>query len=99
VFYWRYSEIFFNAQFPTFITNTITLSLIIVIESIIVSLLLKIIKKFRENSEPINLEQIETLNRTECPKCGTQFNSIPKYCYNCNQIITNELGEIIGNKK
>ncbi|MHA2288423.1 MAG: hypothetical protein ACXABG_06515 [Promethearchaeota archaeon] len=97
VFYWRYSEIYFNAQFPTYITNTIILSLMIVIESIVLSLLLKFIKKLRKDSEPINLEQIETLNRTECPKCGTQFNSIPKYCFNCNHLITNELGEVIGN--
>jgi uncharacterized OB-fold protein len=69
----------------------------IVIESIVLSLLLKFIKKLRKDSEPINLEQIETLNRTECPKCGTQFNSIPKYCFNCNHLITNELGEVIGN--
>ncbi len=99
VFYWRYSEIHFNALFPAFITNTIILGLILVIESIALSLILKFIKSFRNNTETDNLKQIESLNRIECPNCGTQFSSIPKYCYNCNNLITNELGENIGKTK
>jgi len=99
VFYWRYSKIHFNALFPTFITNTIILGLILVIESITLSLILKFIKSFRNKTETDNLKQIESLNRIECPKCGTQFNSIPKYCFNCDYLITNELGENVGKTK
>ncbi len=99
VFYWRYSEMNFNALFPTFIINTIILGLILVIESIALSLILKFIKSFRNNTETDNLKQIEALNRIECPICGTQFDSIPKYCFNCNNLITNELGENSGKTK
>ena len=99
VFYWRYSEIHFNALFPTFITNTIILGLILVIESLALSLILKFIKSFRNNTETDDLKQIESRNRMECPKCGSQFNSIPKYCFNCNYLIPNELGENAGKTK
>jgi hypothetical protein len=99
VFYWRYSKVHFNTLFPTFITNTIILGLILVIESITLSLILKFIKSFRNKTETDNLKQIESLNRRECPKCGTQFNSVPIYCFNCNYLIPNELGEEIGKTK
>jgi len=99
VFYWRYSEIYFAASFPSFIIKTITLGLTIAIASILLSMLLKFIKNFRINTKTENLEQIVSLNRIKCPKCGTQFNSIPKYCFNCNNIIKNELGENIGKAK
>ena len=99
VFYWRYSEIYFNALFPTFITKTIILGIVIVVESIVLSLILKFIKSFKNNTNSDNLEQIESLNRIKCPTCGTQFDSIPKYCFNCNNLITKELGENLGKTK
>jgi hypothetical protein len=99
VFYWRYSEIYFSTLFPIFIIKTIILGLTIAIESIALSLILKFIKNLRKNTKTDNLDQIESLNRSECPNCGTQFNSIPKYCFNCNNLITNELGESIGKTK
>jgi hypothetical protein len=99
VFYWRYSETYFTAQFPTFIIRTIILGLTIVILSIALSLILKIILSFKRNTKTDNLEQIESLTRMQCPKCGTQFDSIPKYCFNCNNLLTNDLGEKIGKTK
>ena len=99
VFYWRYSEIYYTALFPTFIVKTILLGLTIAIGSIILSLILKFITSFRKNIKLENLEQIESLNRIKCPKCGTQYDSIPKYCFNCNYLITNESGENIGKAK
>ena len=99
VFYWRYSEIIFAGLFSAFIINTIILGLTIAIVSIALSLILKFIKRFRKNTKIVNLEQIESLNRIKCLECGTQFNSIPKYCYNCNKLISNELGENIGKAK
>jgi hypothetical protein len=99
VFYWRYSEIYFSTLFPIFIIKTIILGLIIAMESIALSLILKFRKNLRKNTKTDNLEQIESLNRSVCPNCGTQFNSIPKYCFNCNNLITNELGESIGKTK
>ena len=86
VFYWRYSEIIFAGLFSAFIINTIILGLTIAIVSIALSLILKFIKRFRKNTKTVNLEQIESLNRIKCLECGTQFNSIPKYCYNLSLI-------------
>jgi hypothetical protein len=97
VFYWRYSETYFNALFPVFIIKTILLGLTIVIVSILLSLILKFIMGFRDSTKTDNLEQIESLNRIQCPNCGTQFNSIPKYCFNCNSLLTNDRGEDLGN--
>jgi len=93
VFYWRYSETYFNALFPTFIIKSIILGITIATTSISLSLILKFIKNSTYNANVENLEQIEQKNTTECPKCGTKFDSIPKYCYNCNLLISNELGE------
>ena len=76
VFYWRYSETYFSALFSTFIIRTIILGLTIVTISIVLSLFLKFIISFRTNTKTDNLEQIESLNRVQCPKCGTQFDSI-----------------------
>lgn len=99
VFYWRYSETYFTALFPTFLIRTIILGLIIVIVSIVLSLILKVILSFKKNTKTENLEQIKSLTRMQCPKCGTQFDSIPKYCFNCNNLLTNHLGENIGKTK
>jgi len=93
VFYWRYSETYFNTLFPTFIFKSIILGITIATTSISLSLILKFIKKSTSNANVENLEQIEQKNTAECPKCGTKFDSIPKYCYNCNLLISNELGE------
>jgi len=93
VFYRRYSETYFNALFPTFIIKSIILGITIAATSISLSLILKFIKKSTSNANVENLEQIEQKNTIECPKCGTKFDSIPKYCYNCNLLISNELGE------
>jgi len=99
VFYWRYSETYFASLFPTFIIKTIILGITIAFTSITLSLIVKFIKGsiFKANIE--NLEQIEQLNTTECPKCGTKFDSTPKYCFNCNNLITKELGENIRREK
>jgi len=99
VFYWRYSETYFNALFPTFIIRTILLGITIASTSIALSLILKFIKSSKTNTNLEILEQIEQLNTIECPKCGTKFESIPRYCFNCNSLITNELGENGGKEK
>ena len=99
VFYWRYSETYFNALFPIFIIRTILLGITIASTSIALSLILKFIKSSKTNTNVEILEQIEQLNTIECPKCGTKFDSIPRYCFNCNSLITNELGENGGKEK
>jgi len=99
VFYYRYSETDFNALFPSLIIKTIILGITIVIISLGLSLILKFIKLFGKETKKENLKQIELQCKIICQNCGTEFNSVPKYCYNCNNLLTNELGEHIGNKK
>ncbi len=96
VFYWRYSITSFSSVFPTFLVETFALAITIVIISIVLSLLLKLIRN-EEMKEDIT--NIELKNRSECPQCGAKFESKPKYCYNCNTYLREELGEIIGNGK
>jgi len=97
VFYYRYSETYFNALFPSLITKTIILGITIVIISLGLSLILKFFRRFGKETKEENLKQIKLQNKITCQNCGTEFNSVPKYCYNCNNLLTNELGERIGN--
>jgi len=93
VFYWRYSITSFSSVFPTFLVETIALAVTIVIISIGLSFVLKLI---RSEEKKVDITDIELKNRSECPQCGTKFDSKPKYCYNCNTYLKEELGEIIG---
>ncbi len=99
VFYWRYSITSFNSVFPTFLVETIALAITILTISIVLSLIFKLIRNFREDEKKLNLTEIELKNRSECPQCGAKFESKPKYCYNCTTRIKEELGEIIGSEK
>ncbi len=96
VFYWRYSITSFNSIFPTFLIETIALAIIIVIISIGLSLVLKLI---RNEEKKVDIMDIELKNRSECPQCGAKFDSKPKYCYNCNAHLKEELLEINRSKK
>ena len=40
-----------------------------------------------------NLKLLQHEIKHTCSKCGTEFNSLPKYCYNCNTHLKEELGE------
>lgn len=81
IFYWRYSITSFSSVFPTFLVETIALSIAILIISIGLSLILKLI---RNEEKKVDITEIDLKNRSECPQCGTKFESKPKYCYNCN---------------
>ncbi|MBY9002574.1 MAG: hypothetical protein KGD73_01260 [Candidatus Lokiarchaeota archaeon] len=82
----RVTDDFFTLNFITLIWNTILLGFTIIIFSILVSFLLKKIK-------PAQFQQIDVLDNKPlmiCPKCGTEFQSIPMFCYNCNTKLINE---------
>jgi len=96
VFYWRYSITSFSSVFPTFLVETFILAITIVIISIGLSFVLKLI---RSEEKKVDITDIELKNRSECPQCGAKFDSKPKYCYNCNTYLKEELGEIIGSEK
>ena len=75
------------------------LSITILIVSIGLSLILKLVRKIKNDEKKVNIMEIGLKNRSECPQCGTIFDSKPKYCYNCNIQLKEESGEIIGSEK
>jgi len=90
IFLFRYSPNYYNSNFQTFITQTIILGIFIVLYSIGLSIFLKKIRKLGQKTQLENLRLIEEKNTTIFPNCGTQFSSIPQYCYNCLKELTPE---------
>jgi hypothetical protein len=84
VFLWRYSREYFNLNFQFHFLQTILLGIVIVGFSIGISLVLKKITKVKLKSQIEDLSTIVSLTQSTCPKCGTKFNSIPRFCYKCN---------------
>ena len=92
VFYSRYSEINSKLVFPSLFSQTILLGLYIVGLSIGLSLGLKKVLRPKDEVKIEDLKVIEDMTKSRCPFCGTEFNSIPKYCYNCSrEIISKDL--------
>lgn len=90
IFLFRYSPNYYHSHFQVFLTQTLIHGIFIVLYSIGLSLLLMKIRKLSNKTQLENLRLIEERNITTCPKCGTQFNSIPQYCYNCLTELTTE---------
>ncbi len=86
VFLIRHSPNFFNI---TFITNTLLLGSIIIVISIGLSLVLKYFKKPWEMKKQEQFSQNNGKSLMVCPQCGTEFQSIPMFCYNCNTKLVN----------
>jgi hypothetical protein len=85
VFFARYSQPSYDIIFPTIFGQTLILSLFLVGFSICLSLLLRKLKPPMEEVKIEDLKSIEAMTKSVCPYCGTEFNSIPKYCYNCSK--------------
>jgi hypothetical protein len=89
VFGFRHSPIYFNQNFSGMFIQVLLLISYLVLLSIIFSLLTQKISE-RYKSSDMKDEKIETLvknNRTTCPHCGTKYESVPLYCYNCSKKI------------
>ena len=80
---------FFNSSFVLLLWNTIILGLMIVIFSIFLSLLFQRIKAAHLEKSATN-QILNDKPLITCPKCGTEFDSIPLYCYNCNSKLTSD---------
>ncbi|MFX1259133.1 MAG: hypothetical protein ACFFAN_14860 [Promethearchaeota archaeon] len=92
VFLYRYSSNYFNSYFQTLFINTILLGLFIVLFSLGFTFILKTIRKPKARTQFENLKLIEQKNKIICPHCGIEYNSIPKYCYNCSkELIVDDL--------
>ncbi|MFW9989381.1 MAG: hypothetical protein ACFFC3_12060 [Candidatus Odinarchaeota archaeon] len=88
VFLKRYAKIFFDSNFYLLIGQTIILGIVIIVFSICFSLLLKKLIKSGIESQMEDLLIVANRNKRECPNCGTLFDSIPNFCYNCNADLT-----------
>jgi len=87
IFLSRYSPVYYKAYGLTLFAQTIILGIILTIYSIGLSLLMKRILKPKEESQLEDFKLIVSKNISKCPYCGTEFDSIPTYCYNCSKEI------------
>ena len=46
-----------------------------------------------------DLSIIEEQTKSKCPYCGTEFNSVPIYCYHCNKQLVLDIGDINGKRE
>jgi hypothetical protein len=85
----RVTNDFFTVNFIPLIVNSILLGLTITIYSIFLSILLNKIKSARLEKK-VSEKVVDENPLIICPKCGTEFDSIPLYCYNCNSKLTSD---------
>lgn len=83
LFLYRYSPNYFNSYFQILFTRTIILGIFIILFSIGLSLLLNKTIRHKDVLQFEDLKKIVQKSIIKCPHCGTEFNSIPQYCYNC----------------
>lgn len=89
VFLIRHSPDFFNSRFPIIIINTFLLGFTIILFSIGLSIGINHLKKRWKMQKQEEFTPTEGKPLMICPKCGTEFQSIPIFCYNCNTKLTN----------
>ncbi|MHA1372820.1 MAG: hypothetical protein ACTSR7_00855 [Promethearchaeota archaeon] len=89
VFLFNYDKDVFDLHFPTLITNTLLLGFTIVVVSVGLSLVLKYFKKRWGMQKQEQFSSNNGKSLMVCPKCGTEFQSIPMFCYNCNTKLVN----------
>lgn len=84
VFLSRYSPLYFDFNFPFHLMHTIIHGFVLVCLSIGLSFVLKKILKSKISDQIEELQIIASKSKVICPKCGIEFESLPKFCYNCN---------------
>ncbi|MFX0059152.1 MAG: hypothetical protein ACFE8J_12705 [Candidatus Heimdallarchaeota archaeon] len=88
VFLFRYSPQYFTDFFSKLFFKTFILSLLIVFFSIGLSLILLSFKHFKIEVKSEEIEILLSKVKIKCPRCGTEFNSTPQFCYECNTDLT-----------
>ncbi len=85
VFLFKYSPNYFNSYFQVLFTQTVLLGLFIVAISIGISIVLKKMKRRNVETLKKSIMLFASNNKSKCLNCGVEFDSIPKYCYNCSK--------------
>ena len=93
IFLWRYSREYFDSNFQFHILHTILLGIVIVGFSIGISIILKKITKNKLRTQIEDLSTLVSETQSTCPKCGTKFDSIPRFCYKCNTDLSIKIEE------
>ena len=93
VFLSRYSPLYFNENFGQLFIKTVILGAILIVYSIGFSLIINHVWKIIKKEKPTQLLDINKKVVSECPQCGTRFDSKPLYCYNCNAKLIDEKQE------
>jgi len=83
-FLYQHSKEYFDSNFLFHLLHSILLGLIITIISFLVSYSLKKITKDKAEEHLEDLHIVANHIKSKCPKCGTEFDSTPTFCYNCN---------------
>ena len=83
-FLYQHSKEYFDDNFLFHLLNSILLGLIITAISYLISIFLKYINKDKNDDHLEDLHTVANQIKSKCPKCGTEFDSTPTYCYNCN---------------
>ena len=99
VFLRNHYETYFDANFLNLFIKTIILGIFIVAISIGLSLILKALIKPKASVHYEDLQLIASKCKSKCPNCGTEFNSIPQFCYNCNTKLIMNRDENLENTK
>ncbi|MFX1305785.1 MAG: hypothetical protein ACFFDG_03010 [Promethearchaeota archaeon] len=92
-FLYHYSNDYFDAYFLFHFLQTLLLGIVIVGLSIGLSLILKKITKVKVETQIEDLSILASRAKVRCPNCGTEFESIPKFCYKCNSELFIKLEE------
>ncbi|MHA2034843.1 MAG: hypothetical protein ACW98X_00325 [Promethearchaeota archaeon] len=86
-FLYQHSEDYFSSNFLFHLLHTILIGLIITFISFVISLSLKKIRKVNTDTQLENLQIVANKIKSKCQTCGTEFDSTPTFCYNCNSKI------------
>ncbi|MFO7797691.1 MAG: hypothetical protein R6W84_16220 [Promethearchaeia archaeon] len=93
VFLSRYSPIFFNNEVWGLMLNTVIITIIIGLISIVFSFIAKKLTEPNIDAQLADLEKVIQTTRYVCPNCGTEYNSVPKYCYKCSIELIHDNGK------
>jgi len=99
VFLSKHSPVYFNSHFPFHFMHTILLGIEIIILSIGLSFIIKKILRSKIEQRMEDLHDIASAGKLTCPKCGVEFESFPKFCYNCNTDLTMTIEDKMGKEE